>query len=194
MILKGQLHTHTTMSDGRLTPQETADLYEKLGFDFLAFTDHDHLLKPSYRQIIKEVKTGLVIFLGIELTIQTRWGYVHVSRIEGGGSESLFIFNHPADYGLSIKQTLESIEDVQRQYPIEAVEVTHLGFYTPAYDNDSLPYPKIASDDSHTAQGCGRAWIEMDADKNKDNILKQIKAGNFTCCYARGRTTGLVLA
>lgn len=46
MILKGQLHAHTTMSDGRLTPQETADEYARLGFHFLAITDHDHLCVP----------------------------------------------------------------------------------------------------------------------------------------------------
>ena len=35
MTLKGQLHTHTTFSDGTLTPQEVADIYAALGFDFL---------------------------------------------------------------------------------------------------------------------------------------------------------------
>ena len=47
MILKGQLHTHTTFSDGTMTPQEVADAYAALGFDFLPFTELDHLLKPA---------------------------------------------------------------------------------------------------------------------------------------------------
>ena len=42
MILKGQLHTHSSMSDGGLTLQEVANEYSRLGFHFLAFTDHDH--------------------------------------------------------------------------------------------------------------------------------------------------------
>ena len=46
MVLKGCLHTHTTCSDGKMTPQQVADAYEARGYDFIAFTDHDYLLKP----------------------------------------------------------------------------------------------------------------------------------------------------
>lgn len=41
--LKGNLHSHTTNSDGQATPQEMADWYEKNGYAFLAITDHDHI-------------------------------------------------------------------------------------------------------------------------------------------------------
>ena len=39
--LRGNLHTHTTRSDGRGAPQETIDTYARLGYDFLALSDHD---------------------------------------------------------------------------------------------------------------------------------------------------------
>ena len=39
---KGNLHTHTTVSDGELTPQETVRLYRDAGYDFLAITDHNY--------------------------------------------------------------------------------------------------------------------------------------------------------
>ncbi|MGE5423539.1 MAG: PHP domain-containing protein [Ignavibacteriales bacterium] len=191
--MKGQLHVHTTYSDGRLTPQEAADTYAQLGFDFIAFTDHDHLLKPSYRKAIEAVRTGLVVFYGIELTVPTRWGYVHVNRIEGD-NEVLFVFNHPADYGLSVKQILECIEDVSVKYRSDAVEISHMGFYTPEFDSEKLPYPKVAADDSHTRLGCGRAWIEMQCDSDKDSILKQIKRGGVKCCFVRSDTQTIVLA
>ncbi len=45
MLLKGSLHIHTTCSDGEMTPQEVANAYAERGFDFIAFTDHDYLLK-----------------------------------------------------------------------------------------------------------------------------------------------------
>lgn len=185
MRLKGQLHVHTTFSDGSLTPQEAADLYARLGFDFIAFSDHDHLLKPDYRQAVESVRTRLLVFFGIELTVHTRWGYVHVNRLEGE-NEVLHIFNHPADYKLSVKQILECIEDVTREYPIDAVEVTHLGFYTPMYDVEEIPYPKVASDDSHNALSCGRAWIELSGNLDKDEIIRKIKKGEFSCSYLRG--------
>lgn len=37
---KGNLHTHTTWSDGVHTPAETAKHYRSKGYDFLALTDH----------------------------------------------------------------------------------------------------------------------------------------------------------
>jgi hypothetical protein len=37
---KGNLHTHTTVSDGRRTPEETVCLYHDAGYHFLALTDH----------------------------------------------------------------------------------------------------------------------------------------------------------
>ncbi len=40
---KGNLHTHSTNSDGELSPQELVDLYADAGYDFLAITDHGKL-------------------------------------------------------------------------------------------------------------------------------------------------------
>jgi len=37
---KGNLHTHTTESDGALPPAEVARIYREAGYDFLAVTDH----------------------------------------------------------------------------------------------------------------------------------------------------------
>lgn len=186
MNLKGQLHAHTTFSDGRLTIQEATDVYEDLGFDFIVITDHDHLLRPGYREAIEGVRSNMLVFFGIELTLHTRWGYVHVSEIEGE-KEKLYIFNHPSEYGFSLKQYRECIEDVTRVHRLDAVEVSHQGFYTPLFDSETIPYPKVATDDSHARLGCGRAWIEMDCEKDKDAILRQIKNGDFKYRFVRGQ-------
>ncbi|MCK5129737.1 MAG: hypothetical protein KAQ68_07785 [Clostridiales bacterium] len=37
---KGNLHTHTTLSDGIKTPAEAIQLYRENGYDFLSITDH----------------------------------------------------------------------------------------------------------------------------------------------------------
>ncbi len=37
---KGNLHTHSTRSDGTQPPQEVCRLYEQGGYDFIALTDH----------------------------------------------------------------------------------------------------------------------------------------------------------
>ena len=37
---KGNLHTHSTRSDGGLSPERVCQLYRDLGYDFLSITDH----------------------------------------------------------------------------------------------------------------------------------------------------------
>jgi len=183
MMLKGQLHTHTTYSDGALTPQEVADVYARLGYDFIAITDHDHLLKPSYGEAISRIQTGMLIFTGIELTVHCRKGYVHVSRIEGE-QEVLHIFNHPADVDVSLRDCIRLIGEVAERYPLDAVEITTHGFYTPQFDIPEIPYPKVAADDSHNRLGCGRGWIELEAPRERDAIIRAIKQGRFMNCFA----------
>lgn len=183
MILKGQLHTHTTLSDGTMTPQEVADVYAGLGYDFLAFTDHDHLLKPADLKMLRQVKSEMILFYGIELTVHCSKGYIHINRIDGDG-DLLHIFNHPADYNLTLRKTIDCIEEVGGRYALDAVEVTHHGFYTPQYDIDAIPYPKVAADDSHNRLACGRGWIELDCERSRDAIISAIRRGAFRNCYA----------
>lgn len=75
---KGNLHSHTTDSDGVFTPSEITALYRKNGYDFLSITDHniysghsdleckllllsgvEHDLKYSDAKCIHVVGTGL---------------------------------------------------------------------------------------------------------------------------------------
>ncbi len=37
---KGNLHTHSTVSDGHLSPEAVCEVYRRAGYDFLALTDH----------------------------------------------------------------------------------------------------------------------------------------------------------
>jgi hypothetical protein len=46
-FLKGNLHTHTNLSDGLATPEATAIHYRNAGYDFLAITDHQRYYKPE---------------------------------------------------------------------------------------------------------------------------------------------------
>lgn len=38
---KGNLHSHTTISDGKLSPEQSVALYQKNGYSFLALSEHD---------------------------------------------------------------------------------------------------------------------------------------------------------
>jgi predicted metal-dependent phosphoesterase TrpH len=181
MFLKGCMHIHTSCSDGTMTPQEVVEAYEERGYDFIAFTDHDYLLKDNYREIYSQVKTDMIVFTGIELTVFVK-GYVHVSRIEGE-REILHIFNHIGEYDLTMAQVRDRIERIAEMFPLDAVEITAKGFRQREFEIPEIDYPKIASDDSHSQVGIGRAWIELDARRNKDSIIRAIKKGRFWNCY-----------
>jgi len=42
----------------------------------------------------------------------------------------------------------------------------------------------VATDDSHRHSECGRAWIELDASRNPDAILRAVKAGDFRLAFS----------
>jgi len=184
MLPKGCLHVHTTCSDGKLSPQEAADIYSELGYDFIAFTDHDYLLKSSSDDTYASVKSDLIIFKGVELTVFEK-GYVHVNKI-WGEEETLHILNHIGEYDLTLEQAKERVAAVALKYPLDAVEFTTKGFPDNEFDTDELGLPRIASDDSHTRIGCGRAWIELDCRRSKDSIIRAIKKNRFWNCFQRG--------
>ena len=181
MLMRGCLHIHTTCSDGKMTPQQVADAYEVRGYDFIAFTDHDYLLKPDYRDEYARVKSDMIIFTGVENTVFVK-GYVHVNKIEGD-SEVLHVFNHIGEYDLSADQVLNRLKHLEKIFPIDAVEITSKGFRVPEFEDLPIGYPKLASDDSHDIVGVGRAWIELDAGRDKDSIIRAIKQGDFWNCY-----------
>ena len=47
-VFKGNLHAHTTFSDGRRPIDEVIARYRDLGYDFLAITDHDDRIDEDY--------------------------------------------------------------------------------------------------------------------------------------------------
>lgn len=64
---KGNLHTHTTWSDGMHTPAETAKHYRSKGYDFLALTDHwVYGIHPELN------RDDFLVFPGTELDIERR--------------------------------------------------------------------------------------------------------------------------
>ena len=58
--LKGNLHSHTTNSDGSDTPQMLVDWYERNGYDFLAITDHNVITDTD------ALKSKMLLIPGIE--------------------------------------------------------------------------------------------------------------------------------
>jgi hypothetical protein len=59
---RGNLHTHTTESDGLMSPEEMVDWHVAHGYDFLSLTDHRVRLDPA-----PYLRDGLLLIPGIEL-------------------------------------------------------------------------------------------------------------------------------
>jgi predicted metal-dependent phosphoesterase TrpH len=178
-LLRGNLHAHTTFSDGVRTPAALVQEYETRGYDFLAITDHeDHenWVEPGYQRALERLRPALLLFRGIELNFD-RFPQ-HVGKVVGD-RETLWILNHPARYKLSLDETLERIEIIQAAgWPLAAIEVTDTGLYRPVYDTEAIPLVKIATDDAHRPPHFGRAWIEVDAPRDRDAIIRAIRAGD----------------
>jgi len=176
-ILRGNLHAHTTFSDGVLPPHRLVEEYERLGYDFLAITDHDDLVSADYWRALGRLAPRLLLFQGIELS----WPEFpqHVGKVVGD-RETLHVLNHPARYRLSLDETVARIRTIAAAgLALDAVEVTDTGLYRAAYHSESIPLAKIATDDAHKPVHFGRAWIEVDATRDRDAIIRAIRAGDF---------------
>jgi PHP domain len=181
-LLKGNLHAHTTFSDGRRSVEQVIARYGDLGYDFLAITDHDDRVNEDYWFQIPGGDDRLLVLPGIE--IDYRPLSQHVGKVVGD-RETLYVLNHPARYYLGVEEILKRIDIITNAgLPIHAIEVTDTGVYQAQHDVERIPLPKIATDDSHLDAEFGRAWVEVEATRALDAILRAIKAGDFRLGFA----------
>ena len=83
---RGDLHVHTTRSDGRESPEYVVAEYRRAGFDFMAITDH-HTWQPSEEaiQAYKNIPTDIKLFHGEEVHAPGN----HTHLVNFGGSYSI---------------------------------------------------------------------------------------------------------
>lgn len=203
------LHTHTTLSDGRATPEEAAQIYLNEGYDAIAITDHWHYGEEC------EIE-GLKILSGCEYNIGGHDG-AHVVHIIGIGMTSdpqipedwknmqktafqkaaevikkiklyngLAIVGHPA-WSLNTPEQLISLGDFDGTEIYNSV--SECGMSDRAYSDviiDQLATAGrltniLAVDDTHYYEGdqC-RGWIMVEStDMDTDRLVRNIRAGRF---------------
>ena len=203
------LHTHTTLSDGRATPEEAAQIYLNEGYDAIAITDHWHYGEEC------EIE-GLKILSGCEYNIGGHDG-AHVVHIIGVGMTSdpqipedwknmqktafskaaevikriklyngLAIVGHPA-WSLNTPEQLISLGDFDGTEIYNSV--SECGMSDRAYSDviiDQLATAGrltniLAVDDTHYYEGdqC-RGWIMVEStDMDTDRLVRNIRAGRF---------------
>ncbi len=74
--LKGNLHAHSTVSDGDLAPEVVLRGYRERGYDFFSLTDHNIYARYSF--------DGLVMIPGFELTCYLGGKRAHINFYQKG--------------------------------------------------------------------------------------------------------------
>lgn len=122
--MKGDLHVHTTLSDGSLGMEEIIAQAKRLDLDFISITDHDTMSSISRAKILGE-RYGVQTIPGVELTAwdKERNRKVHIlcyapqkpDRLEGICRKCSEIRQSCA---------IETVKNVSKLYPITAEDVT----------------------------------------------------------------------
>lgn len=111
------LHSHTTYSDGNLTPDELIKLAIKNNIHTLAITDHDSV-KAFENITLKEELNDINIIKGIEFSAKTKTGSLHILGydIDTKNKDLLNKMNELRNN--SINSLLSNMEQLKKDYNI----------------------------------------------------------------------------
>lgn len=197
---KGNLHTHTSLSDGKKTLKEAVEFYKKNGYSFLVVTDHNKIPEVSYEErdflLIKGIEisagktdTGTSFhLLGIDIE-----GDIEVPKDLSAQEAinllknkcSLVIICHPYWSYLNSLEILklENFEGIEIfNYGCELEKGN--GLATVHWDELLIRDKKVLGfsvDDSHwKINDAAGGWIMVKAEKlKKEDIISAIKKGRF---------------
>jgi hypothetical protein len=196
--LKGNLHTHSRMSDGALEPDEVLAWHRDHGYDFVAITDHDTCT-------VEEPPAGLVLLPGAEISIGYSAGGapVHVVAVglppgeipaPGKGPATLTTLRemgvpaflaHPYWSGLSAAEVLGlrdclGLEVFNAGSEYESVKGLSAVHWDAALGSGWRALG-LATDDSHwKLPDHGGGWIMLRAARREPaEILRAFAAGQF---------------
>ncbi len=206
---KGNLHTHSTKSDGKLTPSEVMAAYRGHGYDFLALTDHfmERFGYPivdttGFRDETFTTIIGAEIH-GPALSNGERWHLLAVGlpldfaqpddnetgpeiARRAAAAGAYVAIAHPAWYML----TLEDALTIDAAHAVEIYNHTsthHNDRGESAYLSDQLSQlgrrlHNLAVDDAHfnTRPDAFGGWVHVKSESlEPDALLTALKAGHF---------------
>lgn len=206
---KGNLHTHSTHSDGKREPAGVIATYREAGYDFIALTDH---FLASYDFPIVDTRAlrseGFTTLIGAELHAPAlgngeRWhilavglpfGFAPVAQDETGpqlaaraaAAGAYVAIAHPAWYGLTVEDALSleaahavEVFNTTCRYEGDRGESWHLADLLLARGKRLLA---CATDDAHFAERPDQfgGWVMVRAERPEPELLlAALKAGHY---------------
>ncbi|MCB9871616.1 MAG: CehA/McbA family metallohydrolase [Ectothiorhodospiraceae bacterium] len=205
---RGNLHTHSTRSDGRLPPEEVMRTYREAGYDFLVLSDH---FMERYDYPVTDTTAmrtrDFVPVIGAELhaprtAVGELW-HIHAVGLpldfappapgETGpelarraAAAGAFIgINHPSWYGLTVEDalTVEVAHAVEIYNHGSHIEVDR-GVDWPFLDallNAGKRLTGYATDDAHLwHDDAFGGWVQVHADRGEpEALVESLKAGRY---------------
>lgn len=202
---KGNLHTHTTVTDGLKSPADTKALYRSLGYDFIALTDHF-----KYGEGSETDPSGLLLLSGAEYDYggdDSASGVYHIvgigtendPKLERGAKPQEMIDRINECGGLAVLAhpawSLNTYDMIMNLHGIFATEIYNS---LSGFPRNNRPYsglvvdelaargyvlPLIADDDTHFHCGeVGMSYIMVnigDKPLNRENLMSALRAGRF---------------
>ncbi|WP_437587444.1 PHP domain-containing protein [Sorangium sp. So ce1000] len=77
---RGNIHTHTSLSDGDSEPREVVRWYREHGYAFVALTDHNQRVDPAMFQDM-EAQSNFTVIPGEEISMWAKGRPVHVNAL-----------------------------------------------------------------------------------------------------------------
>ena len=134
---KGNLHTHTTESDGDAEPEKVVSWFRRHGYDFLVLSDHNHRTILDYSRGKRRFRRPLMI-PGEEVTVSILNGSVPV-HINGIGISRVV---EPIDAGEVVPTIQANVNAILQAGGIASVNHPNFGW---AFDHTALKQVSGAS-------------------------------------------------
>lgn len=203
--LKGNLHSHTSNSDGNLSPKDLVDLYRQGGYDFLAITDHNLVTRVSQ----KKSDSKPLLIPGAELhPSNDQGGQVHhflclglQEDIDAQAMSAQAVLDQVASQGGQVWlahphwSSVTISRDVLHLHGFSGLEVFNAtclysgrGLGTVSWDEwmglEERLYPALAVDDchhhSHKGQDHFQGWVMVRVqERSPQAILAALRQGAF---------------
>ncbi len=196
---KVALHLHSTVSDGRLSPDEIVSLYRRGGFDAIAITDH-------WKFQGERNFDDFLVLSGCEYNVGGRRKAMHLvglgmksePKLDRDASKQEIIDAIHSASGIAVLAhpawSLNSLEEAKALQGIDATEiynsVSECGESLRAYSDhfvdlcarNNLHFGILATDDAHYYGGIDdqKGWVMVRAKSlSSDSILKAIRERDF---------------